>query len=112
MKIFSAWKKVRDFERSKMSFLNALVDFDIVVDIGFAEEMGQPLTLKQLLLLIPASRTTVRRRLARLIEEGIVMQEKNANDQRSTLLTISPASLKMFGKYANTISSAFAIQVP
>jgi DNA-binding MarR family transcriptional regulator len=112
MKIFTAWKKIRDFERSKLPFLNSLIDFDIVIDIGFAEEMGHPLTLKQLLLLIPASRTTVRRRLAKLIEQGVVVPRKNANDQRSTLLTISPASLKMFGKYASTITTAFTALMP
>ena len=95
-----------------MPFLRSVIDFDIVIDIGYAEEQEKPLTLKQLLLLIPSSRTTVRRRLARLIEQGIVMQKKNASDQRSTLLTISSPSLKLFGKYASTISGAFTIPLP
>lgn len=107
MKIFAAWKKVREFERTRLPFLNSIIDFDIVIDIGFAEEMGHPLTLKQLLLLIPASRTTVRRRLARLVQQGVVVPKRNGNDRRSMLLTISPSSLKVFTKYATAITSAF-----
>ena len=112
MKIFSAWRTVRDFERARLPFLNSVIDFDIVIDIGYAEEEGQPLTLKQLLLQIPSSRTTVRRRLAKLVQQGIVVQRKNASDQRSTLLTISSSSLKLFGKYASTISGAFTVPNP
>jgi DNA-binding MarR family transcriptional regulator len=109
MKIFGAWKKLREFERTRLPFLGSIIDFDIVIDIGFAEEMGHPLTLKQLLLLIPASRTTVRRRLARLIKEGVVLAKRNGSDRRSVHLSISPSSLKVFTKYANTITSAFGV---
>lgn len=109
MKIFTAWRRVRDFERARLPFLKSVIDFDIVIDIGYAEEQQKPLTLKQLLLLMPGSRTTVRRRLARLVQQGIVVQRKNASDQRSTLLTISASSLKVFGKYATTISTAFTV---
>lgn len=112
MKIFTAWRKVRDFERARLPFLNSVIDFDIVIDIGYAEEEGKPLTLKQLLLLMPSSRTTVRRRLARLIRQGIIMQRRNTSDQRSTLLTISASSLKVFGKYAAAISTAFTVPPP
>lgn len=109
MKIFTAWRKVRDFERSRLPFLNSVIDFDIIIEIGYAEEEGKPLTLKQLLLLISTSRTTVRRRLAKLIEQGVVVQRKSSSDQRANLLTISPASLKVFGKYAGTITAAFTV---
>lgn len=112
MKIFAAWRKVRDFERARLPFLNSVIDFDIVIEIGYAEEQQMPLTLKQLLLLMPSSRTTVRRRLARLIEHGIVVPRRNASDQRSTQLTISASSLKVFGKYAAAISTAFTVPPP
>lgn len=104
MKIFSAWRKVRDFERSRLPFLNSVIDFDILIEIGYAEEEEKPLTLKRLLLLIPTSRTTVRRRL---VGQGVVVQRKSASDQRANLLTISSTSLKVFGKYAGTITAAF-----
>ena len=108
MKLFTGLKKIREFERLQLPFLKSVVDFDIVVEIGYAEEQGQPLTLKQLFLLTISSRTTVRRKLAKLIEQGIVTRRKHANDNRASLLTISASSVKLMGKYCGTITSISA----
>jgi len=105
MKLFTGLKQIREFERLQLPFLKSLVDFDIVIEIGFAEEQGQPLTLKQLFLLNISSRTTVRRNLARLIEQGIVMRRKQANDHRASLLTISASSLKVLCKYGDAVNA-------
>ena len=105
MKLFTGLKKIREFERLQLPFLKSVVDFDIVIEIGYAEEQEQPLTLKQLFLLNLRSRTTVRRKLARLIEQGIVMRRKHANDRRSSLLTISASTVKLLGKYCGTVTS-------
>jgi len=109
MKLFAALKKIREFERLQLPFLRSVIDFDIVIEIGYAEEEGQPLTLKHLFLLNISPRTTVRRRLAKLVEQGIVTRRKDTNDQRAAVLTLSPSSVKLMGKYGghlNTISSA------
>ena len=108
MKLFAALRKIREFERLQMSFLKSVIDFDIVIEIGYAEEEGQPLTLKQLYLLKITSRSTVRRRLARLIEQGIVTRRKQTNDQRAVVLTISPTSLKLLGKYGGALTTISA----
>jgi DNA-binding MarR family transcriptional regulator len=105
MKLFTGLKKIREFERQLLPFLKSIIDFDIVIEIGYAEEQGQPLTLKQLFLLNIRSRTTVRRKLARLIEQGIVVRRKQANDLRASLLIISPTSVKVLGKYCGTLTS-------
>ena len=105
MKLFTGLKKIREFERLQLPFLKSVVDFDIVIEIGYAEEQGQPLTLKQLFLLNISSRTTVRRKLARLIEQGIVIRRKHANDHRASLLIISPSFLKVLGKYCGAVNS-------
>ena len=105
MKLFTGLKKIREFERRQLPFLNTVLDFDIVIEIGYAEEQEQPLTLKQLFLLSLSSRTTVRRKLARLIEREIVVRRKQANDHRSSLLTISPTIVKVLGKYGGTLNS-------
>src|ERR1700675_1658786 len=105
MKLFTGLRKIREFERRQLPFLKTVVDFDIVVEIGYAEEQEQPLTLKQLFLLNLSSRTTVRRKLARLIEQGIVIRRKHAKDHRASLLTISPSSVKLLGKYCGTLTS-------
>lgn len=104
MKLFAALRELREFERLRLPFMQSIIDFDIVIEIGYAEEQQHPLTLKQVLLLNLSSRTTVRRRLARLIEQGIVMRRKNANDQRSSLLTLSSSSLKLLGKYGGVLT--------
>ena len=105
MKLFTGLRKIREFERLQLRFLKSTVDFDIVIEIGYAEEEGQPLTLKQLFLLNLCSRTTVRRKLARLVEQGVIVRRKHANDQRANLLVISPASIKLLGKYGATLTS-------
>ena len=109
MKLFAALRKIREFERSQLPFLKSIIDFDIVIEIGYAEERGQPLTLKQLFLLNIRSRSTVRRKLARLIEQGIVMRRKHANDHRASLLIISPSSVKLLAKYGGTLTSISAM---
>jgi DNA-binding MarR family transcriptional regulator len=109
MKLFTGLKKIRDFERLQLPFLKSIVDFDIVIEIGYAEEQRQPLTLKQLFLLNISSRTTVRRKLARLIEQGIVIRRKHENDNRASLLIISPSSVKLLCKYGDTLTSVSAL---
>ncbi len=109
MKLFTGLKKIREYERQQLPFLKSVVDFDIVIEIGYAQEQGQPLTLKQLFLLNLRSRTTVRRKLAKLIELGIIVRRKHANDQRASLLIISPASIKMLSKYGGTLTSIAAL---
>ena len=105
MKLFTGLKQIREFERKQLPFLKTVVDFDIVIEIGYAEEQGQKLSLKQLFLLNISSRTTVRRKLARLIEQGIVIRRKHARDHRASLLVISPSTLKLLGKYGGTLTS-------
>jgi hypothetical protein len=108
MKLFTGLKKIREFERKQLPFLKSIVDFDIVVEIGYAEEQGQPLTLKQLFLLNITSRTTVRRKLATLTEQGIVVRRKHAKDHRASLLTISASTIKLLGKYCGTVTAISA----
>jgi DNA-binding MarR family transcriptional regulator len=105
MQLFAGLRKIRAFQRQQLSFLNAISDFDIVVEIGYAEERGKPLSLKQLFLCNICSRTTVRRKLASLIDQGIVIRRKDENDNRASLLTISSSSTKLLAKYGAAISA-------
>jgi DNA-binding MarR family transcriptional regulator len=109
MKLFTGLKKIREFERLQLPFLRSVVDFDIVIEIGYAEEQEKPLTLKQLFLLNISSRTTVRRKLAKLIEQGIIVRRKHSKDQRASLLTISASTVKLLAKYCGTITSISAL---
>ncbi len=109
MKLFTGLKKIREFERLQLPFLKSVADFDIVIEVGYAEEQGQPLTLKQLFLTNITSRTTVRRKLARLIEQGIVIRRRHANDHRASFLIISPSCVKLLGKYGGTLTAISAL---
>src|ERR1700687_5347128 len=112
MKLFTGLKKIREFERQQLPFLKSVLDFDIVIEIGYAEEQGQPLTLKQLFLLNMSSRTTVRRKLAMLIEQEIVVRRKHANDHRSSLLLISPLHCQTAKQVWRDTYSHFGIAFP
>src|ERR1035438_6765252 len=105
MKLFTGLKKIREFERLRLPFLKSVFDFDIVIEIGYAEEQGQPLTLKQLFLMEICSRTTVRRKLAALIEQGIIIRRPHTTDHRASLLIISPSSVKLLSKYGGTLAT-------
>ena len=107
MKLFTGLKRIREFERQQLPFLKSVIDFDIVIEIGYAEEQGQSLTLKQLFLLNFGSRTTVRRKLAKLIEQGIVIRRKHADDHRASLLIVSPSGVKLLSKYGGLLSINF-----
>jgi hypothetical protein len=103
--LFAGLRKIRDFERVQLPFFKSIVDFDIVIEIGYEEERGRPMTIKQLLLLDICSLTTVRRKLAKLITQGIVARRKHATDNRASLLVISPGTLKLLGTYGGTLTS-------
>jgi DNA-binding MarR family transcriptional regulator len=107
MKLFAALRKKRQFERAELPFLKALIDLDIIIEIGYAEEQKEPLTPKQLYLMKLGPPTTVRRRLAALVGQGIVARRSNALDRRSTFLTVASSSLKLLGKYGKVLAGIF-----
>ena len=99
MKLFEALRKIRELERAQLPFIRSVIDFDILIEIGYAEEISRPLTLKQVLLLNLSSRTTVRRRVLKLIEQGVVRRRADAKDRRSSLLTLSSSNTRLMAKY-------------
>ena len=96
---------MRGFERSQLTFIRYLVDLDIIIEIGYAQKQQKPLTPKPLFLLKLGPVSTVRRRLAKLTEQGIVIRRANPNDLRSEVLTLSSSSHKLMGKFGGVLSS-------
>lgn len=78
-------------------------DFDITIEIGFHQERGKPLSLKQLLLLNVASAATVRRHLARLIKAGTVIRRVSQDDHRSIHFTLSKTVTNSLDHYLKQI---------
>jgi len=109
MTLFSALRKIREFEKLRLPFVKSLLDFDIVIEIGYAAEQKQPLSPKQLFLLELGSLTTVRRRLSKLVEEGVVTRRTNKSDRRSSSLAISASTLKVLGKYCQVLRTVAAV---
>lgn len=105
MQLFAALRKLREFERLNLPFVRSLLDLDIIIEIGYAQEMKKPLTPKPLFLLNLGSTTTVRRRLAKLTESGIVTRRANPSDRRSDVLAISSSISKLLGKYGGALAS-------
>jgi DNA-binding MarR family transcriptional regulator len=108
LKLFAGLKKKREFERQQLPFIASLIDFDIIIEIGYAQEQEETFTPKQLFLLNIASDSTVRRRLAKLTAQGIVNRTTNTNDHRSDILTLSLSSLKVLGKYGAILAGIAA----
>jgi len=109
MKLYATLRKIREFERLQLPFLKSIIDFDIVIEIGYAEEQKQLLTPKQLFLLKLGSPTTVRRRMVKLIGQGIVRTRTNTKDRRSAILTLAPATHRLLSKYGKLFVAIFAL---
>ena len=97
--------KMREYQRGQLPLLRSIVEWDIVIEIGYAEERGHPITLKQLLLLNICSRNTLRRKLAQLIGQQIVLRRQNSHDRRANKLVVSPGSLRILTRYGRMLGT-------
>lgn len=79
-------------------------DFDISVEIGYHQEIGNPLILKQLLLLNLASAATVRRHIGRLAKAGMIVKYVAENDHRGVCLILSESAIKSLSQCLEQLS--------
>jgi DNA-binding MarR family transcriptional regulator len=99
MTLFAALRRMRELERKHLPFVRSLAEFDLIIEIGFHEERGKPLTLKQLLTLGVCARTTLRRKLNSLVEQGVVMRTRRESDARAVVLGISKSAFQRLDRY-------------
>jgi DNA-binding MarR family transcriptional regulator len=104
--VFRALKAAGDFRRRHMPFVATLEDQDLIREIGFAQAMARPLTLKQLFTHGIASVATVQRRLARLKRLGVVQQTRVTHDRRIRRLTLSPEATRLFARWGRELRKA------
>jgi DNA-binding MarR family transcriptional regulator len=97
---FARLRTLRSFERRCLAFLKTKEDFDLVQEIGYHEDLGTPLTLKQVFQLGIASVATVQRRLKRLKDHGYVRNSRSTTDRRTVELTVSPKLRRIYDQYA------------
>jgi DNA-binding MarR family transcriptional regulator len=110
MQVFAQLRALAEFPRRNLAFLETLEDHDLVSAIGHYQVLGVPITLKQLLMQGIGSVATVQRRLQRLKRLGVIVQRRSETDRRAVELTLSPACMKAFAKYAPLLSQAAASQ--
>ncbi|MBV8032511.1 MAG: hypothetical protein JO035_13455 [Betaproteobacteria bacterium] len=99
MTVFARLKALRAFEKKHFPYLRTLEDYDLVREIGYHQENGGRLTMKQLYLLDVASVATVQRRLRRLRQLGVVQQVRSDKDGRALEIQVTPRIVKSFARY-------------
>jgi DNA-binding MarR family transcriptional regulator len=107
MEVFAALRTTRAFRRRHLHFLETPEDLDLVIEIGYHQERGEPLSMKQLQLLGVTSVPTLQRRLRRLRQAGAVVIRRSKVDGRAVEVLLSPKALQAYGKYAEVIRSTF-----
>jgi DNA-binding MarR family transcriptional regulator len=86
-------------------------ELDILVEIGYHQEQGAPLTLKQLLELNIASPATVRRYIVHLVGAGLIRKSVSVRDHRSVVFELSDTTIQtMLGHLANILHAFMHMQ--
>jgi DNA-binding MarR family transcriptional regulator len=108
MSLFAGFRKMRDLERKHLPFARSLVEFDLIIEIGYHEERGKPLTLKHLLTLGICARTTLRRKLNSLVEQGVIVRTRRETDGRAVVLGVSKSALQRMDRYRGGLLASIA----
>jgi hypothetical protein len=111
MTAFRKLKTIRAFEKQHLPHLRTHEDFDIVIEVGFHQENGTPLTLKGLVLLNITSPATVQRRICALVQRGVITRTRCASDRRSVELGVSPETRALIERYVQMFSDINKIAV-
>lgn len=103
MTLFGPLRSARAFAREHMPFVKRLEDLDMLLEIGFCQEQGRRLTVKQLYRSNIASMPTVQRRLQQLRRAGVLVERRSAADRRSVELELAPQALAVWQKYGELL---------
>ena len=101
--MFQQLRRLQAFTQKYFPCLQSAIDSALIVEIGYYQEQGRPLTIKGLLLLKLGAPATVRRRLQRLVDLGLVHKRRANHDRRLCHLEIDPAVRMRLAKYLNLI---------
>ena len=105
MRVFAALHATRAFRRRHLHFLESAEDLDLVLEIGYHQERGEPLSMKRLQLIGVTSVPTLQRRLRRLRQAGAVLMRRSDADGRAVELYLSAKVLRIYQKYGELIRS-------
>lgn len=101
--MFQQLRRLQAFTQKNFPCLQSLIDWALIVEIGYYEEQGRPLTMKGLLLLKLGAPATVHRRLQRLADLGLVHKLRANHDGRIFHLELDPAVRMKFAKYLKLV---------
>jgi len=101
--MFQQLRRLQAFTQKHFPCLQSTIDSALIVEIGYYQEQGRPLTSKGLLLLKLGAPATVRRHLQRLVDLGLVHKRRANHDRRIYHLEIDPAMRMRFAKYLKLI---------
>jgi DNA-binding MarR family transcriptional regulator len=102
MQTFQKLKRIRSLF-STIPGIATCKDFDIAVEIGYYQQLGTPLSMKQLILLNIAPPATMRRHLNRLVKEGTVIKHTSSNDLRIVHFSLSQTAMQSFSQCLDQI---------
>lgn len=102
--MFQHFRRLQAFGLKYFPCLQTPIDSRLIVEIGYHQEQGRPLTIKSLLLLKLGASATVRRRLQRLVNLGVIHKRRVNHDRRICHLEIDPAMRAKFANYLKLIS--------
>ena len=101
--MFQQLRRLRALTQKHFPCLQSPIDSALIVEIGYYQEQGRPLTIKGLLLLKLGPPATVRRHLQMLVSLGWIHKRRASHDRRICHLEIDPAMRIRFAKYLKTI---------
>ena len=104
---FVTIRNIRELTKNVLG-VDTCDDLYSLIDLAAAYQQGKSLSVKQLMLLQGGTATTLRRRVARLIELGFVERIPNQNDGRSDLISLSPMVQGRLGSIDAGLKQAFA----
>ena len=101
--MFQQLRRLQAYTQKHFPCLQSPIDNALIVEIGYYEEQGRPLTIKGLLLLKLGAPATVRRHLQRLVDLGLVHKLRANHDRRISHLEVDPSVRMRFAKYLKLI---------
>ncbi len=97
--MFLLLRRLKEFSDDHFRQLKSPLDNVIILEIGYHEERGHPLTVKRLLLLEIGAPATVRRRLQRLVRLGLVHKRRVSHDRRLYQLELDAGVRAIYARY-------------
>lgn len=96
-------RKFQALVQNLLPFVSTQVDYRIVLEIAYHQEVGEDFSLKQLLLSEVGPPATVRRRLERLVGLRVIGKRSGGGDGRFVWLTVEKEPMRRLLQVARAV---------